>query len=72
MGDGEDTTRVTRSVRSEELRCVHAITITPTAAQGAPLVLEFEKLFLRTPTPPEADLIFDEQFLCSLVTDFLG
>jgi hypothetical protein len=62
---------VTRSARSERPQCVHAITITPTAAQGAPLVLAFEKVFLRTPQPPEADITFDERFLCSLATDFL-
>jgi len=30
------------------------------AITGAPLILEFEKLLLRAPVPPEGDVVFTE------------
>jgi hypothetical protein len=42
---------------------VHNITIDQNNVIGAPLILEFEKIMLRTAIPPETDIIFTQQEL---------
>src|SRR5947207_798809 len=42
---------------------VKEITINPNTVTGAPLILHFQKYFLRQPTPPEADIVFSAQDL---------
>jgi hypothetical protein len=44
---------------------VHEITIDPDTISGAPLILEFQKIFLFSATPPQTDFIFTEQELSS-------
>ena len=40
---------------------------------GAPLTIEFDKIFLRPPVPPnEHDLVFDTAALADIVDDFRG
>ena len=43
--------------------CVQAIDIDHNTVTGAPLVLEFQKIFLRAPIPPELDVVFTAQDL---------
>jgi hypothetical protein len=54
---------------------VHEITIssnagtsTPNQVTGAPLVLQYEKIFLRDPIPPQTDLIFTANDLADFAT----
>ena len=49
---------------------IQAITVDSNNATGAPLVLEFQKLFLRPATPLEQDFIFTGQDLLSWAADF--
>ena len=44
--------------------------ITPNEVTGAPLVLDFEKIFLRQPVAPQADFIFTANELAEFATDF--
>ena len=59
--------RITRSVANnppaEVPTKVQEITINPNTVTGAPLILHFQKYFLRQPTPPEADIVFSAQDL---------
>ena len=59
--------RITRSVANnppaEVPTKVQEITINPNTVTGAPLILHFQKIFLRQPTPPEADIVFSAQDL---------
>ena len=48
----------------------HEITITPNNVNGAPLILEFRKMFLRPAVPPEIDIIFTAQDLSIWAADF--
>ncbi|MCJ1352514.1 MAG: hypothetical protein MMC33_002498 [Icmadophila ericetorum] len=50
--------------------CVQAINIDRNTATGAPLTLEFEKIFLRPPILPEPDLVFTAQDLTAWANDF--
>lgn len=50
--------------------CVQAINIDGNTVTGAPLTLEFEKIFLRSPTLPESDLVFTAQDLTAWANDF--
>lgn len=43
--------------------CVQAIDIDHNTVTGAPLILEFKKIFLRAPIPPESDVVFTAQDL---------
>jgi hypothetical protein len=43
--------------------CVQSVTISQGSIIGAPLILGFEKIFLRPPVLPETDFIFSEQDL---------
>ena len=45
---------------------IQVITIDPNTVTGAPLVLEFAKIFLRPAVPPETDVIFTAQELSIL------
>jgi hypothetical protein len=42
---------------------IQEITIDPNTVTGAPLVLEFAKIFLRSAVPPESDITFTGQEL---------
>jgi hypothetical protein len=42
---------------------IQEITIIPNTVTGAPLVLEFAKIFLRPDVPPESDITFTGQEL---------
>ena len=59
--------RITRSVANnppaEVPTKVQEITIYPNTVTGVPLILHFQKIFLRQPTPPEADIVFSAQDL---------
>jgi hypothetical protein len=44
--------------------------ITPNEVTGAPLVLHFEKIFLRQPIAPQTDFIFTANELAEFATDF--
>jgi len=44
--------------------------ITPNEVTGAPLVLHFEKIFLRQPIAPQTDLTFTANELAEFATDF--
>lgn len=46
--------------------------ITPNEVTGAPLVLHFEKIFLRQPTALETDLTFTANELADFATKFWG
>ncbi len=56
-------TRASASNSIGEPACMQSIEVTQTGTTGGPLILEFHKIFLRPPTPPEADLIFTVQEL---------
>ena len=43
--------------------CVQAIDIDRNTVTGAPLTLDFEKIFLRAPMLPESDVVFTAQDL---------
>lgn len=43
--------------------CVQEIDIDHNTVTGAPLILEFENIFLRAPIPPETDVVFTAQDL---------
>ncbi|KIX01099.1 uncharacterized protein Z518_10165 [Rhinocladiella mackenziei CBS 650.93] len=45
---------------------IQVIAIDPNTVTGAPLTLEFAKIFLRPPVPPENDIIFTAQELSTL------
>ncbi|RMZ81791.1 hypothetical protein DV738_g2048, partial [Chaetothyriales sp. CBS 135597] len=47
------------------------ITIEPGSVTGAPLTLDFQKVFLRQPVPPqEHDFVFDQQYLANFAQTF--
>jgi hypothetical protein len=48
---------------------VQEITINPNNVTGAPLVLDFQKIFLRPATTPETNFIFTAQELSTFATD---
>ena len=50
--------------------CVQAIHIDHDTVTGAPLTLEFEKIFLRPPMLPESNLVFTAQDLTAWANDF--
>ena len=50
--------------------CVQAINIDHDTVAGAPLTLEFEKIFLRPPMLPESNLVFTAQDLTAWANDF--
>jgi hypothetical protein len=50
--------------------CTQAITVDRNTVMGTPLTLEFEKVFLRPPTPPESDIIFTAHDLMALGNGF--
>jgi len=50
--------------------CVQAINIDHGTVTGAPLTLEFEKIFLRPPVLPESNLVFTAQDLTAWANDF--
>jgi hypothetical protein len=57
---------VTRSAAINSIgepEVVQIVEVTSTGTTGGPLVLEFNKLFLRAAIPPETDLIFADQEL---------
>ncbi len=49
---------------------VQEIVIDQNTVTGAPLVLEFQKIFLRPAMPPESDITFTEQELSDWAADF--
>lgn len=51
--------------KMQEIRIDSNIVVT-----GAPLVLEFRKIFLRPPTPPENDIVFTVQDLSAWATQY--
>jgi hypothetical protein len=50
--------RASASNSVEEPVCMQIIEVTRTGTTGGPLILEFDKIFLRPPNPPENNLIF--------------
>jgi len=48
---------------TKQLTKTHEIDIVAGVASGAPLVLDFQKVFLRPPTPGEGDIVFSVQEL---------
>lgn len=50
--------------------CVQSINIDQHTVTGAPLTLEFEKIFLRPPMLPESDLVFTAQDLMTWANNF--
>jgi hypothetical protein len=59
MAEGRPSTRANHPIPTK----TQEITITPNAVTGAPLDLEFEKVFLRPAVPPERDIRFTGQDL---------
>jgi hypothetical protein len=60
---------VTRSAANNSIgvpESVQIVEVTPNGTTGGPLVLEFDKIFLRAPTPPEMDVIIADQQLESV------
>jgi hypothetical protein len=49
------------AARSREPQCIQEVHATPTSVVGGPLVLSFEKIFLRPANPPEQDVVFTDQ-----------
>lgn len=47
---------------------IQGLFITPNSVQGAPLILHFEKVFLRQPIPPETDIVFTTPMLMKYAT----
>jgi hypothetical protein len=67
----------TRSVTSAAATQIQVVTMdsnsNPTTVNGAPLTLEFQKIFLRQAVPPqEHDFTFTAQDLSEFATDFWG
>ncbi|RMZ76861.1 hypothetical protein DV738_g4694, partial [Chaetothyriales sp. CBS 135597] len=50
---------------------IQQITLEPNTVTGAPLILEFEKLFLRLAVPPESDITFSAQELSDFAADIM-
>ena len=50
--------------------CVQTIHIDQVTVTGAPLVLDFGKIFLRPPVPPESNLVFSTQDLAAWAEGF--
>ena len=50
---------------------IQVITIDPNTVIGAPLVLEFAKIFLRSAVPPESDITFTAQELLTLAAKIM-
>ncbi len=62
--------RLTRAAaaRSREPQCIQELYATKTSVVGGPLMLSFEKIFLRPANPPEQDVVFTDQDFMSLAT----
>ena len=63
------TRSVTNSPVADVPTKIQEITIEPNTVTGAPLVLEFQKVFLRQAIPPEADFSFSAQDLQNYAAD---
>ncbi|KFY85252.1 hypothetical protein V500_08576 [Pseudogymnoascus sp. VKM F-4518 (FW-2643)] len=63
MSQPDEARRVTRSNAQQVPTRTQEISITKDAVQGAPLVLEFVKVFERAAVPPEGDIVFSAQEL---------
>lgn len=60
-------TRASASNSVGEPVCMQIIEVTRTGTTGGSLILEFDKIFLRPPNPPENDLIFSVEELEEMV-----